>query len=154
VYSSSAGVDYAAYVLEREPSTPMPSTGVPAMTPSYTTGTDPIGPRHYDIVTPFAPTALALCAGTASSPGLTSSSSTVAFTPSQFSIPTGEGRPLNGYVRAVQSSTTGGYVGTAFLRSDATAMATNHFTPLSAFQRLCIVAAGIPSTNNFNCGPG
>jgi hypothetical protein len=132
----------------------MPSVGVPAVTPSYTTGTDPIGPRHYDLVTPFAPTGLALCAGDADSPGLTFSNSTPGVTLSQSLIPAGTGRPSNAYVRSVQSSTTGGYVGTAFVRSDATAMATNHFLPVTQFNRLCIVAAGIPNTNNFNCGPG
>ena len=154
VFDTSAA-DFAAFVIERKQSSPGPQ----GVTADYPTGLDPLAPPHYDIVVPFAPTGLAVCTGTATSPGLTFSLGFHATTNTQSTAAAGTGRPGTGQMRNIMGSgfgapTSGGYTGIAKVTSDVPAAATNHFTPLSAFTRTCFYPAGFPNPANFQCGPG
>jgi hypothetical protein len=127
--------DFSAFVIERKPAT----------------AGDPIGVVHYDIVTPFAPTSLAMCPGTASSPGLGFSATFFAAAASQTTQATGTGRPSTGQLRATLPSLTGGYTTTAYVRSDDPGVT---YSPVSAFQRLCVYPASTPNAVDFFCGNG
>jgi hypothetical protein len=134
LYFDTSAADFSAFVIERK---------------ALTAG-DPIGSIHYDVVFPFAPTGLALCPGSATSPGLTLSMSVNAVATSQSTLPTGTGRPGTGQIRNVKPSTTGGYTATAYVQSDSAVT----FSPASAFNRVCIYPTGTPNPANFQCGPG
>jgi hypothetical protein len=134
LYDTSVA-DFSAFVIERKAAT----------------AGDPIGVVHYDIVTPFAPTSLAMCPGTATSPGLGFSVTFFAAAASQTTAPTGTGRPGTGQIRNTLPSLTGGYNSTAYVRSDDPGVT---FAPASAFQRLCAYPAGTPNAVDFFCGNG
>jgi hypothetical protein len=135
LYFDTAMAKYSAFVVERR---------------ALTAG-DPIGVAHYDIVFPYAPLSLAMCPGTATSPGLGTSLTVMAATSSQVTLPLGTGRPGTGQVRSTLPSATGGYTSTAYLRSDTPGVT---FTPASAFQRLCAYPTGKPNAVDFFCGNG
>lgn len=134
LFFDTSAADFSAFVLERKP----------------LTAGDPIGVVHYDVTFPFAPTGLALCPSSASSPGLGLSLSVHAITSSQSTLPSGTGRPGTGQVRSVLPSTTGGYTTTVYVKSDSAVT----FSPAGNFNRLCVYPAGTPNPINFQCGAG
>ncbi|MGQ0832864.1 MAG: hypothetical protein ACT4OV_14425 [Microthrixaceae bacterium] len=135
LFFDTSAADFSAFIIERK---------------SLTAG-DPIGSVHYDVVTPFAPTGLAMCPGTATSPGLTFSLAVFGTTTTQSTLASGTGRPGTSQLRSVLPSTSGGYTTTAYVTSEGPAAP---FTPASAFNRLCIYPVGSPNPANFQCGPG
>jgi hypothetical protein len=134
LFFDTSAADFSAFIVQRK----------------VLTAGDPIGTAHFDVVFPFAPTSLAMCPGTATSPGLTSSLYINSTTQSQSTLASGTGRPGTGQVRNIVPSTTGGYTTTAVVDSQGAAT----FSPASAFNRLCIYPAGFPNAANFQCGPG
>ena len=122
-------VTYGAYIIE-----------VPALS------ADPVnGAAHYDIVFPNVPTGLALCAATATSPGLGFSLGLHASTDTISGLPQGVGKPGTAQTRAIRDNNQAGYTETIFFRSDA--------GPALLFSRLCSTPAG-PASVDFKCGTG
>lgn len=134
LFFDTSAADYSAFVIERK---------------ALTAG-DPNGAVHYDIVFPFAPTTLALCPSSATSPGLGISLSVHAATTGQLTLASGTGRPGTGQIRSVKPSTTGGYTTQVIVKSDSAVT----FSPAANFNRLCIYPAGTPNPINFQCGAG
>jgi hypothetical protein len=134
LFFDTSAADYSAFVVERK---------------ALTAG-DPNGAVHYDIVFPFAPTTLALCPSSASSPGLGISLSVHAATSGQLTMASGTGRPGTGQIRSVKPSPTGGYTTQVIVKSDSAVT----FSPAGNFNRLCIYPAGTPNPINFQCGAG
>lgn len=132
LFFDTSAADFSAFVIERK---------------TLTAG-DPIGTVHYDVLFPFAPTGLALCPGTATSPGIAYSLAVNATTATQSTSASGTGRPGTGQVRNIKPSATGGYTGLVEVKSDGAVV----FSPVSQFQRLCIFPAGFPNPVNFQCG--
>jgi len=149
IYIETAAASYSVFVMEREAGTAAPN----GVTGSYPAGTDLIGSRHYDLTTPFAPTGLALCPSSATSPGLGFSANLAATTSSISNLPTGTGRPGTGQLRNIISrpDATPGYAGTLYMTSDAAA-AGPQWIPVGNFRRLCNYPAVLPNVINFQCG--
>ncbi|MEO7570866.1 MAG: hypothetical protein ABIX10_00360 [Acidimicrobiales bacterium] len=108
------------------------------------------GPFTYDIVFPNAPTTLAMCPGTATSPGLGFSLGIQQQTLSVAALPSGTGRPGTAQLRSLLPSATGGYFSTASVQSDDPLIT---FTPATEFTRDCVYPTG-PAQVNFKCGNG
>ena len=126
-------IKFGAYVIE-----------VPA-------AVDPlVAAAHYNLVFPNVPTTLALCASTATSPGLGFSVGVNGTTVSQAALPTGTGRPGTAQLRNTKASTTGSN-STIFLTDDVSGPGVKWTG--SEFNRLCSIPAGTPDIN-FVCGDG
>jgi hypothetical protein len=138
VFATSV-ISYAAFVIE------MPAAPI---------GTDPlIGAYHFNLVSPNVPTGLALCASTATSPGLGFSIGVNATAASQASIPTGQGRPATAQFRATRASNAGS-ASTVFITDDVNGGGVKWLAGANpSFQRQCVIAAGTPDIN-FVCGDG
>jgi hypothetical protein len=136
---STAVITYAAFVLE---------------IPAAPIGTDPlIGAYHFNIVYPNVPTGLALCASTATSPGLGFSIGINATTASQAAIPTGQGRPSTAQLRSTRASNTGS-ASTVYITDDVNGGGVKWLAGANtSFQRQCVIPAGTPDIN-FVCGDG
>jgi hypothetical protein len=112
-------------------------------------------PFGYSIVFPNTPTSLAMCTGTATSPGLGFSLGVHATTMSISTLPTGTGRPGTAQLRSVNPST---YV-SGVQQGYATQMTVESldplitFSPASEFLRTCIYPAGAVTTT-YTCGNG
>jgi len=116
-------------------------------------GTDPVnGDPHYNIVFPFVPTGLALCASTPTSPGLGFSIGVQGASASQAAIPQGMGRPATAQLRATRASTSGSTT-TGVITDDVQNGGTKWAFPNPAFNRTCIIPATTPDIN-FVCGDG
>ena len=128
-------MDFSAFVIERKNATPG----------------DPIGVVHSDIVTPFAPTSLAMCPGTATSPGPRVLADWF-FAATAPVDPAHRHRPTR-YRPAPQPcrSASGGYTSTAFVRSDDPGVT---FSPPRPSSGLCAYPAGTPNPVDFFCGNG
>jgi hypothetical protein len=140
IWINTSAANYSAFVIERRAGTPG----------------DPDPTVHYDIVFPFAPTGIAMCSGTVTSPGLAFSISINAISNTVSQLPTGTGRPGAGQLRSIKPSATGGYITTSRVTSDNPAIV---FAPTNQFDRSCFYnTAPNPVTNpnviNFQCGPG
>jgi hypothetical protein len=148
IYIETSAASYSVFVMEREG----PTTAPNGVTGSYPSGNDPIGVRHYDLTTPFAPTGLALCTSSPTSPGLGFSANLSATTSSISTIAAGTGRPGTGQLRNIISrpDATPGYNGILTMTSDAAA-AGPQWTPVANFQRLCAYPAVLPNSINFQC---
>jgi len=136
---ATAVISYAAFVIE---------------VPAAPAGTDPvITGYHFNIVYPNVPTGLALCASTATSPGLGLSIGINATTLSQSAIPTGQGRPSTAQLRSLRASTTGS--NSAVSITDDVNGAGVNWQPLvnPSFTRSCSIPSGTPDVN-FKCGDG
>ena len=128
-------VSFAAYVVEASPAQDALSSGA----------------LHYNVEFPGAPTSLALCASTPTSPGLGLSIGVHAVTASQGALTTGAGRPGTGQVRATNASTTGS-AATVYITDDLTNSTTTSGGGIkwlagtnTNFNRLCgPIAAGKP----------
>jgi len=132
----TAVITYGAFVLE---------------IPAAPIGTDPtIGAYHFNLAFPNVPTGLALCASTATSPGLGFSVGVNATTASAAAIPTGQGRPASAQLRSTTASTVGSTT-TMFITDDVNGGGVKWVTP--DFNRTCIIPAG-PPVINFVCGDG
>lgn len=130
----TSAADFAAFIIERK---------------ALTAG-DPIGGVHYDVVFPFVPTGIALCAS-ATSPGLGFSLGIHAQTVGQGALAAGTGKPGTAQLRSIDyQGTAGTYTSTAYVRSDDIAIP---FTPAADFERLCSYNVW-PSQANFKCGNG
>jgi hypothetical protein len=130
-------IDFAAYIVE-----------VPALTDPLITAT------HYNIVFTGTPVSAAVCASTATSPGLGLSIGINAVTPGVSALPAGQGRPGTAQVRSTRASTTGS-TNTIFITDDLGGAGVKWVGP--DYQRLCPVPAGKPdinSPNGFICGAG
>jgi hypothetical protein len=110
---------FAAFVIERKPFTPG----------------DGIGAKHYDFVFPNVPWNLAICPGTATSPGLGFSLGVHATTVYQQLIPPGYGRPNTKQVGMTRGALTGNN-SMAYLSDDATGLWTGPPSASSASPRL------------------
>jgi hypothetical protein len=136
-------VSFAAYVVEREPTSP---ATVPA-DPSIVGG---VAQHHFDVVFPNVPTTLALCAS-ATSPGLGFSIGINATTVSQSAAATGVGKPGTAQLRNTNAKTTAaGFNSTAYVYDDNNPRL---WVPASRFNRLCVLGADPPAVN-FVCGDG
>ncbi|MEO7573943.1 MAG: hypothetical protein ABIX10_16060 [Acidimicrobiales bacterium] len=131
IYFDTSVADFSAFVIE---------TNNPFAPGTFT----------YDIVFPNAPTTLAMCPGTATSPGLGFSLGVQQQTLSVAALPSGTGRPGTAQLRSLAPSATGGYFSTATVVSDDPLIT---FTPASEFTRDCSYPAG-PAQVNFKCGNG
>ena len=131
VFDTAAG-GYSAFVIERK----------------AFTADDPNGSAHYDVVFPFMPLTLAMCASSSTSPGFGFLLDLQANTLSQSAAPPGSGRPGTNQVRSIKLGDGSGYVSYVFVDSQATP-----FTPAVNFRRLCVYP-GAPSPINFQCGAG
>jgi hypothetical protein len=126
-------ISFGAYVIE-----------VPA-------AVDPlIGVAHYNLVFPNVPTTLALCASTATSPGLGFSVGVNGTVVSTAALPSGTGRPGTAQLRNTKASTTGS-ASTIFITDDVSGPGVKWTG--SEFNRFCNVPAGTPDIN-FLCGAG
>jgi len=128
-------VSFAAYVVE------------------LPTASDPlIGAPHYNIEFPGAPTGVALCASTPTSPGLGLSIGVNGTTVSQGALGTGLGRPGTSQFRSTMPSTTGS-TNTIYITDDIGGGGVKWLG--SEFNRLCPIPAGKPDIsppNGFICG--
>jgi len=135
VVFQTAVISYAAFVLE-----------IPGGL-----GIDPlIGGYHFNLVSPNVPTGLALCASTATSPGLGFSIGVNATTASQAGIPSGQGRPSTAQLRSTRASLSGSS-STVYITDDINGGGVKWLGP--SFQRQCIIGATTPDIN-FQCGDG
>ena len=132
LYFDTSAADFSAFVVE---------TSVPASLDNT-----------YSIVAPNAPTTIAMCSGTATSPGLGYSLRVQAQTHSVAILPTGTGRPGTAQVRNLEEAATyqAGYVTAATLVSNTAGIV---YSPLAQFTRLCNYPAGV-ATVSFKCGNG
>jgi hypothetical protein len=121
------------------------------------------GALHYDVEFPGAPTTVALCGSTATSPGLGLSIGVTATTPSQGTLVTGAGRPGTSQVRATNGGVFPPAGTTVYITDDLTNGTTAQGAGVkwlnsnSNFFRLCQVPAGKPDIsppNGFACGDG
>jgi hypothetical protein len=135
---ATAVISYAAYVLE-----------IPGGL-----GIDPlIGGYHFNLVSPNVPTGLALCASTATSPGLGFSIGINATTASQAAIPSGQGRPSSAQLRSTRASNAGA-TSTVFITDDVNGAGVKWLAGTDTnFNRTCIIPATTPDIN-FVCGDG
>ncbi len=110
------------------------------------------GDFTFSIVAPNAPTTLAMCVGTLTSPGLAYSLRVMAQTAGVAMLPPGTGRPGTAQVRALKPAATygAGYTTSATLTSDTAGVV---YSPLAQFTRLCNYPAG-SATASFRCGNG
>jgi hypothetical protein len=157
VFTTSV-VSFAAYVVEASPQ--FAGGGSPAQDATSS------GALHYNVEFPGAPTSLALCASTATSPGLGLSIGVNAVTVSQGAGTTGVGRPGTAQVRATNAATGGVTNSTSVMTDDltnGTAAAGAGIKWLGAnYARLCgPLAAGKPDLSGisggnagFTCGDG
>jgi hypothetical protein len=138
VFATSV-ISYAAFVIE------MPAAPI---------GTDPlIGAYHFNLVSPNVPTGLALCASTATSPGLGFSIGVNATAASQASIPTGQGRPATAQFRSTTASNNGS-ASTVYITDDVNGGGVKWLAGANtSFQRQCVIPATTPDIN-FVCGDG
>jgi hypothetical protein len=133
-------VSYAAYVVEREPTSPALVPAEPSVPNQH----------HYDIVFPNVPTSLALCAS-ATSPGLGFSIGINSTTVSQAALPSGLGKPGTAQLRNTNPIAAPAAVNTtAYVYDDNNPRL---WVPASRFNRLCALPLGTP-TVNFVCGDG
>ena len=134
LYFKSSVMAFSAFVVERKAATPG----------------DPIAIVHYDLQFPFVPTASVMCPGDNRSPGMTTSLTVHANTHSQAILPPGVGRPGTAQTRSTLPSASGGYVSTAYVKSDTAVT----YSPAVAFQRICLYPTGNPNPISFQCGAG
>ena len=131
-------ITFASFVIERK----------------VLTAGDPIGAVHYDLVTPNAPTLIALCAS-ATSPGFGYSIGVPATTSGTATLPSGVGKPGSAQLRNILPSATGAYASTVYLTNDDPTINGGLFTPAGEFNRLCIYPDPVLTTTvNFTCGDG
>jgi len=136
IYYDTSVADFSAFVIETN---------------------NPFGPGAftYSLWTPNAPTTVAMCPGTATSPGLGFSVGVMGQTLSVASLPSGTGRPGTAQLRAVLSKASiapndGSWSGSVTITSDDPLVT---FAPASEFTRLCLYPAD-PAAVNFKCGNG
>lgn len=129
----TSAVDFSAFVIERKVDLAHPNIAV-----------------HYDVVFPFAPTGLAMCPISATSPGLGFLLDLEPITATQSASASGTGRPGTGQVRNIESDGLGGpgYTTKVIVDSQGTP-----WVPSTSFERLCVYPAA-PSPVNFQCGAG
>ena len=133
IYMDTSAADFSAFVVERN------------------NGLVP-GDFFYDVVTPNAPTTVAMCPGTATSPGLGYSLRVQAQTSGVATLPSGTGRPGTAQVRNLEQAATygAGYTSIATLTSNTAGVV---YAPAGQFTRTCIYASS-PSNASFKCGNG
>ena len=133
IYFDTSAADFSGFIVE---------TSVPASLDNT-----------YSLVTPNAPTTSAMCASTATSPGLGYSLRLQAQTHGVAILPAGTGRPGTAQVRNLEEAAGGyqtGYFASATLTSNTAGIV---YSPAANFTRLCSYPAG-PATVSFRCGNG